>query len=288
MEAGQLNNMKVGAVIQARMQSTRLPGKVLMPLPIDHDDSALLTWIVNELKKSKLINTIVLATSLQPENNVLKSFAEQSGIEYYAGSEEDVLSRITDVIEQHNLDVVIRLTGDNPVIDIHLLNEIIKEHIASNNDYTYSADLPLGMNMEIASAASLLNVSKRENLTDEDKEHVTFYFKRHEGFRISRISFSEEALTQRIRLTVDYPADYAVVNLVTQVAVKTGLSGMQLVKFIDSRHPWIWSINENILQKRQFLSEREELKYDIDLLKNHDLKFSNSILTRAWDEKGYA
>jgi spore coat polysaccharide biosynthesis protein SpsF len=287
MVGGQPGNLNIGAIIQARMQSSRLPGKILMPLPFD-SNKPLLLWPIQELKKSNLINKIILATSDQPENNILNEFADQAGIYFFAGSENNVLSRFTDACVLHGLDVGIRITGDNPIIDIDLMDEIIALHIRDNNDYTNSLNLPIGMNIEVFNPKALLSISQKQDLTSEEKEHVTLCFKRIDSFKVFSHSFSGDILLNKIRITVDYPMDYAVLNLVAQIAVGTGLSGMKLIHYINTSYPWVWNINESIFQKKQFRSLEEELPYAIDLLKNSDLKFSQSILTKMAGEKSNA
>src|ERR1051325_11008681 len=113
MAAGQSGKqeVKVGIIIQARMGSTRLPNKVLMPL----GTSNLLQVLVERLKLSGL--PIVLATSDLPENNSLEEAASQLGISCYRGSEEDVLSRYYEAAKANSLEVIVRVTGDNPLID---------------------------------------------------------------------------------------------------------------------------------------------------------------------------
>lgn len=284
MAGGQPNDLTIGAIIQARMQSSRLPGKILLPLPFD-SETPLLSWPVKELKKSKLINKIILATSLQPENKILQDFADEAGIYYYEGSEQNVLSRFIETCDSHNLDVGIRITGDNPVIDIDLIEEVIILHIRDKNDFTYSIDLPVGMNIEVFDPKALLSISQIENLAEVEKEHVTLNFRRDNSFKVFCHTFPAYPLMDKIRTTVDYPNDYAVLNIVAQIANISALSGMKLIQYISTTFPWVWNINESIFQKKQFLSLDDELPYAIDILKNHDLKFSESILIKRLGEK---
>src|SRR5205085_7050753 len=116
-----------------------------------------------------------------------------------------------------------------------------RAHINGNYDYSYSSHLPLGMNIEVFNAKALLAFSEKADLTNEDREHVTYYFSRTNHYRTFYPKLSEENMTGRIRLTMDYPADYAVLNLVTQIAEQTNLSGMQLVHHVDVHYPWIWN-----------------------------------------------
>jgi spore coat polysaccharide biosynthesis protein SpsF len=129
MVVGQPGSPKVGAIIQARMKSTRLPGKVLMPLPVEATD-ALITWPIRSLKNSTLIADIILATSENVENSPLKDVADQQNVLFFQGDENDVLSRFVEAAIQHELDVIVRITGDNPIIDVRLIDELLSLHLA--------------------------------------------------------------------------------------------------------------------------------------------------------------
>lgn len=277
--------MVIGAIVQARLGSSRLPGKVLMPLPFDGKNS-IVGKILEELKKVKSISRIILATSTNPENRVLREVANENEVDYFAGDETNVLRRFTDVIKKYDLDVAIRITADNPIIDIQLMEKMISWHLESNCDYSYSVNLPLGMNMEVCKANSLLEVEDKKDLTDEDMEHVTNYFTRTEsGFTTFYPVLCEHKLTDRIRLTVDYPSDYAVLNIVAQIGMDKGLEGMNLVAYIDANYPWVWEINAGMFQKRHFTSVKEELNCARRLLNMHNLRHSEDLLSAWIDEE---
>ena len=284
MEAGLRSDMTIGAIIQARMQSSRLPGKILIPLPF-HSTKPLLSWPIEELKKCKLVDKIILATSIQPENDILKKFADDHSIFFFQGSEHDVLSRFIGIIKTRQLDIVIRITGDNPIVDIGLLEEIIDKHASGKYDYTYTVHLPLGMNMEVFNAKSLLLIEHNPDLTDQDKEHVTAYFKKATGFSVLCHSVFPESLTERIRLTVDYPLDYAALNIVVQTAMVKNLKGMELIRYIDKNNPWIWEINNARYQKKAYSSLEDEIPDALQMLREHDLKRSADLLSMKMNAK---
>ncbi len=211
MEDGQLSKMKIGALIQARMKSTRLPGKILLPLPFDSAEK-MLSWPVAELKKSTTIHSIVLATSTNLENECLSQFAADNEIAFFSGSEEDVLNRFVEASKKYQLDHIVRITGDNPFIDIELIDFLVNKHLAERNDYTYSIGLPIGMNIEIVASKALNEVSKRNDLIPPDKEHVTYFFKRtNNEHKVLQHDFELKKI-EHLRLTVDFPEDYALVN----------------------------------------------------------------------------
>lgn len=279
MEAGQLSKMKIGAIIQARMKSTRLPGKILMSLPFNGGDP-LIIWPINRLKQSKFIEKIIIATSTNKENEILNKVAEDSKIFFYSGSEHNVLSRFVEVSNIHELDLVVRITADNPIIDENLIDELIELHIKGGFDYSYSTNLPVGMNIEVVKAAALKAVYNRNDLIQADEEHVTYFFKRQNLFSVLKHKFKTD-IDEKLRLTVDYPADYAMLNIVTQVSKNENLHGIELIKFLTNNHKWVFDINKHHYQKKQYQSLNEEIKDSFDLLKTHEFKFTLDFLENS-------
>jgi spore coat polysaccharide biosynthesis protein SpsF len=276
MEVGQSGKI-IGAVIQARMQSTRLPGKILMPLPAQ-DGKPLLQWVVDSLKECKLIDKIILATSLNPENDILEEFAETNYIYFFRGSENDVLSRFVEVTEIHKLETIVRITGDNPILDSSLLDQLISHHLFNDNDCTYSTDLPLGMNLEIVKAELLKGITKNDDATPEDREHVTYYIKRTGKYKTDKQALLSTSLIDKIRLTVDYPADYALINLLLTYANKYDKKGMELINWINENHNWMWEINNSLYQKKNYSSINEEIIDAVEILEKYGLNQTAKML----------
>ena len=276
MVDGQLNKFKIGAIIQGRIKSTRLPGKILFPLPYG-SDIPLIVWPINSLKKSKLIDTIVLATSENIENLPLNQIAIDNDISYFAGSENNVLSRFIQASIFEKIDTIVRITGDNPIIDEKLIDQLLQMHLDGEFDYTFSKGLPLGMNIEVIQTEKLQEISKENDLIEADLEHVTHYFKRKKGYKILEHDYKFQSIMD-LRLTIDYPSDYALFNILSQEAIFNNLSGIELIHFLNNSKPWIFEINKHINQKKLFVSLEEELEFSLDLLKNHDLNHTIDLL----------
>jgi len=240
MVVGRLDNLRIGAVIQARMKSERLPGKVLAPLPFP-DGKPMLWWVVNSLKQSKLVTDVILATSKNKENDALEDYSKEIELQFLRGSENDVVSRFVQGAREYNLDVVIRLTGDNPVVDVHFLDELIERHISNKNDYTRSCGLPLGMNFEIISAEALIKIDEMD-LSDSDREHVTLYFRNNNCKKEEVVFFGDEDLKQT-RLTVDYPSDLAMMSLIFATLDKGSFPNIETVQKLKQLSPWIFEVN---------------------------------------------
>lgn len=251
MAAGQSDKLKVGAIIQARMKSERLPGKILMPLPFPKG-KPLLWWIVNSVRQSKKIDKIVLASSVNKENDPLVTFCNENSLTLFRGKEEDVLSRFIQVSRQHEFDIVVRLTGDNPIVDTSLLDSIVLHHITSRNDYTKTEGLPLGMNFEIVSTSALYQIENR-SLSNEDTEHVTLYLRNSAEFRKEEIRLFEGEGLDAMRLTIDYHSDYAMMSMLLNLLKDDELPTLDTIRKIRSHSPWLFAINDSNLQRQPLL-----------------------------------
>lgn len=274
MEAGQPGNT-TGAIIQARMQSTRLPGKILMPLPLP-GGKPLLQWIVDTLKECKAIDKIIIATTESAEDDALEMFAETNSIGIYRGSTNDVLSRFANAAAVFQLNTVARITGDNPVLDSNLIDQIINHHHLAGNDYTYSTHLPLGMNMEIVNAHKLIEINQKQDATTHDREHVTQYLKRNPGYKVEQIPMVPQSLTDKMRITVDYPADFALANILLGFSVAQNKTGMDLVNWVNEHYSWVWQINGSQYQKKNYASLQDEIQAAVEILER--LEFKNAAM----------
>ena len=195
----------VGAIIQARMGSTRLPGKVLKPI----GDKTLLEHIFSRLKKLKHSVKIVLATSNDVKDNILEQFCNERAIECFLGSEDNVLERYFFCAKQHAFEHIIRLTADNPFVDIEELDRLIDLHISSQADYSHSfSSLPIGIGSEVFTFAAL-EKSYKEGLLPNQIEHVNEYITDNpNAFKISELKVYGEKNRPDIRLTIDNEYDY--------------------------------------------------------------------------------
>jgi spore coat polysaccharide biosynthesis protein SpsF len=279
MVAGQLSNNKVGFIIQARMQSNRLPGKVLMPLPFP-DGEPLLGVILDQLVGSFGGGSIVVASSVNTENNKIAELCDKKSIVCHRGSEDDVLSRFVDIQKQYQFDYIVRLTSDNPILDVSILNNCLEWHIAKDLDYSNTVGLPLGMNFELMKGSALLR--SEDFVSDSfDREHVTPVLKRSSVFQ--RDIFETGIELSHLRLTVDTPSDFLVMNIILAVARWQKLSGIALVKYVLENYSWVFEGNGEIIQKNRTTVFEDETREAINLLRKLDYfkvaeKIENEIL----------
>lgn len=239
MEAG-LFDSSVGLIIQARMSSTRLPGKVLMPMPFGSETS-LLEAITQTLITTGA--TVLVATSKNKENDPIEHFCESNSIKCFRGSENDVFSRFHEIQLKESFSTIMRFTADNPFIDLNKLNEFYRKFIESDNDYAYSKGMPLGMNFEALKGSLITKLNELE-LSIDEREHVTLAVHRQE---ICSKTFIQLANSENLRMTVDTPIDYAQASL-----IRLGLGekcSLKRILELKNLNPWIFELNKGVIQK---------------------------------------
>lgn len=196
---------KVGVIIQARMGSSRLPGKILKNI----GQRSLLENILTRLQYLKHDVICVVATTIELQDNIVEKLCESQGVNCYRGSESDVLSRYYESATKYKFDHIVRLTADNPFVDIEELDKLIDFHLNGNYDYSDSFEfLPIGVGAEIFSFKALER-SFREGLRSNHREHVNEYI--HENkplFKTGKISIPISKHQPNLRLTVDTQDDY--------------------------------------------------------------------------------
>jgi spore coat polysaccharide biosynthesis protein SpsF len=197
--------MNVVAVIQARMNSRRLPNKVLLPL----SGRTVLEHIYNRLKYCKTLNEIVVATSSADLDQSIVKLCQQINIKYYKGNLEDVLDRFYQVATLYKADVIVRITGDCPVIDPNIVDEVVNYYL--NDDYDFcslSGDFPDGLDCQVFKFQALKKSWKEAKLPS-DREHVGSYIEKTcpKLFKIG--SFKKFKDLAHHRWTLDEPKDYA-------------------------------------------------------------------------------
>lgn len=199
--------MKIVAVIQARMGSTRLPGKVLMPIL----GQPMLKLMLSRVKLVPQFDRIVVATTNnQSDNKIVELIETLPGIDVFRGSENDVLDRYYRAAKKSDADVIARITADNPFFDSQLAEQMLGKFTKGKFDYLTSGisqTFPYGIGMEVFSMVSFKNVHQ-EAKTEYQREHVTpYYYQNPELFRLGSVDFERDLSS--LRLTVDTPEDFA-------------------------------------------------------------------------------
>ncbi|MEO1942976.1 MAG: aminotransferase class III-fold pyridoxal phosphate-dependent enzyme [Candidatus Thioglobus sp.] len=200
--------MKIVALVQARMGSTRLPGKVLNSIV----SKPMIELLLTRLSQSRKLDEIVVAASEELKNDKLQSVVESLGYRCTRGSEKDVLNRFYESAKSVGADVIVRITGDCPLVDSGLVDECIQRYKNSKVDYFSNVDpasYPDGLDIEVMSFESIERANNETN-SDFDREHVTPYIRNSDSFSKSSMRYSEDLSNQR--WSVDEPEDLAVVT----------------------------------------------------------------------------
>lgn len=197
--------MELGIILQARMGSTRLPGKILMPI----GNKTLLEHIFYRLSSLHHSAKLVLATSNLPQDDVTESFCRSHSVECFRGSSEDVLERCYLCGQKYGFQHIVRLTGDNPFVDIEELDRLIDMHLEKRADYSHSFNtLPVGVGAEIFTAMAL-EKSYFCGMKQNHREHVNEYIRENPTmFHIESLQVAFEKNKSDVRLTVDTEEDY--------------------------------------------------------------------------------
>jgi spore coat polysaccharide biosynthesis protein SpsF len=198
------------AFLQARMGSSRLPGKVLMRI----QGQTILERAIRRLRAARLLDGVVVLTTELPQDDVVVREARRAGADVFRGSELDVLRRFQAASERFSPDLVIRATGDNPLIDIGSVDRIISVLRQLALDYCMETGLPVGAATEAITAAALRKVDAIAT-EPRDREHVTLYIKEHPSeFRMTLPQAPSAVSRPDLRVTVDTAEDFEFVGRV--------------------------------------------------------------------------
>jgi len=234
--------MKVVALVQARMGSTRLPGKVLRSIT----GKPMIELLLARLSQSSELNEIVVATSEEKKNDQLQSVVESLGYKCTRGSEKDVLSRFYESAKFSGADVIVRITGDCPLVDSVLVDECIKGYKNSNVDYFSNinpATYPDGLDIEVMSFESIERANNETN-SNFDKEHVTPYIRNSDSFSKSSMRHTKDLSNQR--WSVDEPEDLVVVTSIFEHFSPDIFFNWEQVLELRELQPTLFAENQHI------------------------------------------
>lgn len=207
------SNKKIVATIEARMTSSRLPGKVLMPLA----GKPALERLLERLGRSKYIDEIVVATTTNVTDDPIIELIDKLGIKYFRGSEDDVLDRVLKAAKSEEADVIVEITGDCPLVDWRIVDRGIEELLEKDADYSANNttfSYPDGFDVRVFPVKILEKVNKLTN-DPIDRVHVTYYIYTHqEQFKINNWVAPQEHYWPNIRLTLDERSDYQLINII--------------------------------------------------------------------------
>lgn len=239
--------MKTVIIVQARMTSTRLPGKVLKTVL----DKPLLEYQIERLRCITAADGIVIATTNNDTDQPIVDFCNRLGVAYFRGSEEDVLARYHGAAVKYNADIIVRITSDCPVIDPAVCSKAITYFINNQHQYDYVRleQYPRGLDAEIFSF-KVLDECFREAIEQPDREHVTPFIYHHpERYRIKHMTCNEDY--SHHRWTVDTPEDFELVKRIIEelYPIKNIFDFVDVLDVLNKNPEWYY-INNAVQQKQ--------------------------------------
>lgn len=238
--------MKTIVIIQARMGSSRLPGKILKPL----GEADVLTYVVERCKKINGVSAVIVATSVLPQDDKVEDWCERKGVSYFRGSEDDVLERYIEAAKEYNPDYVIRVTADCPFVDYELGTAMVEKMSAAKVDFlNLEGNLPRGLAVELFSYQSLEYIDQHGK-EPRHREHVTYYAYEHpDEFSWTSVKAKSSVQHPQLRITLDTDEDYRLCQAIADHFQGDKLvSSEQVVKFLLD-HPEVVKLNAHIEQK---------------------------------------
>lgn len=241
--------MKTVIIVQARMTSTRLPGKVLKLV----DAKPLLAYLIERLRRVKLADDIVIATTGNSTDDVIVKFCECAKVNYFRGSENDVLSRYYQAAMKYNADVVVRITSDCPVIDPQVVDQVIGMFKSAYPRLSYVSNIgertfPRGMDTEVFTAKAL-EEAYREATEKPDREHVTPFIRRHtERYHSDNLRYKEDQSIHR--WTVDTSEDFQLIEKIISSLYPNNpeFALEDCLRLLEKNPQWM-DINKEVRQK---------------------------------------
>lgn len=236
--------MKVVAIVQARMGSTRLPNKVMKPM----GGKPMIELLLARLSRAREVDEVMVATSVDPRNEPLAEHVQALGYKCSRGSENDVLDRYVQAARLAGADVVIRITGDCPLVDPDLVDEAVRKFRAAGVDYFSNVATPTypdGLDIEVFTVDAMARAA-RETSKAVDLEHVTPYLR--ESGKFSQAGMRNAEDYSKLRWTVDEPADFEVVSRVFAHFSPEIHFGWQQVMELQRSHPEIFEANKQLIR----------------------------------------
>lgn len=252
----------VVTIVQARTGSTRLPGKVLLPL----GDATVLDVMLGRVKSARLAGRIVVATTREPADDAITDIATRNGVAWYRGHTADLLDRHYQAALAHEADHVVKIPSDCPLIDPRVIDDVVGAYLArSDADYVSNLHPPThvdGNDVEILRMDALA-AAWRESSRPYEREHTTpFVWSRALRFRVANVAAAGPNRAETHRAVLDYPEDYEVIRRVYD-ALSTGAAPFtvdDVTQYLDD-HPAIAALNERHRGDHWYLRYRDELAH---------------------------
>lgn len=237
----------IAIITQARMTSTRLPGKILQE--VNH--KPLLDYHIERLQKTGF--DVIIATTTNETDDIVCDYAAKNQLKFYRGSEENVLSRYYEAAKKFDVDIIVRVTSDCPLIDPHLIRNAVEKYVQLNNPNLYLSNgiertFARGFDFEIFDF-NLLKEAHKNASNPEDLEHVTPYIWKNKSGKIEFYHVKQQDNNSNLRITVDTQDDFDLVKKLVEEYSANELPYTEIEKILN-QHPELVAINVHIEQKK--------------------------------------
>jgi spore coat polysaccharide biosynthesis protein SpsF (cytidylyltransferase family) len=234
-----------GCIIQARMRSSRLPGKVLKPIT----GKPLLYHLLSRIKNIKKSEICVIATTTDTSDDIIEEFGAKNSIPVFRGSTDDVMQRYINAAKKYNVDTIVRICADTPIIAPDVIDEMINKIETEKLDY---CGIENENNFALTGVeAFTLNALEKQllfNPKDYHKEHVSVLIRERDDFKKGKIKPDKSLVTQEVRLTVDTPADFELIKKVFEHFKSSDFPLKDAISFV-LKNSSLKKINAHIHQK---------------------------------------
>ena len=252
--------MKIVASIQARLSSSRLPGKVMKEIC----GKPMLQWQVDRIKQSRLVDQVIIATTLNPVDDIIYSFCKDNDICCFRGSEDDVLQRITDLIRENNVDIHVECFGDSPLTDPRMIDEFVGyllkyydslDFVSNSLKTTY----PPGTEILVYKSQALIDANDLVPVDDPLREHVSLnIYSRPAVFSVKNLVAPKHLNYPKLFMEVDTSEDFAVMTFIIEEmerAEEKAFTIEQVIRLLQA-NPDIASLNRAIERRwKEFRSD---------------------------------
>jgi len=241
--------MKIVATIEARMTSSRLPGKVLLPVA----GKPMLQHLIERLRAVPSLDEIIIATTVNSTDDTIDDFSREIGVCCYRGSEEDVMARVIGAAETAQADLVVEITGDCPIIDPQIVEQTIRIYNSNSADYVSNAHIrsyPDGMDAQVFLLQTLKN-SAEKTVDPLDHEHVTLHIRNHpEIYSHFHLVAPPELHWPDLGLTLDERSDYELLKRIIEYFEPDNplFSCLDVVRLLRQNPEWV-DINRHVARK---------------------------------------
>jgi len=250
--------MNTVAIIQARISSTRLPGKVLKKI----EGKTILEHVINRVRAAKKLDEVIVATTVKKKDLEIVKLCANLGVSVFCGSEDDVLDRYYQTARLFKAEHIVRITSDCPLIDPMVIDKVIELYFKKNADYATNGmpeTFPDGLDTEVFSFKTLKRAWENAKLSSE-REHVTPYIRNNPNiFKIVNLKCNVDLKDKR--WTIDEPEDFSFVKIIYKnLYPKDSLFGMETILNYLRENPEIEKINKEIIRNEGYLKSLKEDK----------------------------